>query len=418
MLVRFVSLNEWLNYLENLKLRAIDLEPGRFALMVKKLTIKQPDCPVITVAGTNGKGSVVTLLESIFTAEGHRVAAYTSPYLIEFNEQIRYRSKHIVESDLCLFFEDIDQARGDIPLTLYEYKTLAALLFFQEQEPDVWLLEVGLGGRLDPVNVIDPSIAVITSIALDHCEYLGNTREAIAREKAGILRENISVVCGDIDPPQSLLEHAKSLNTSLYCAGSEFHADSCEDHWHWRSATKVWRELPHSSLLQQNAATALMTIECLENRLTVKESSIHKGLKQAKIPGRLQVLESDPRIIVDVAHNPASVEVLRQHLQNTPVAGKTYAVFSMLNTKDISSSIQVIQAHIDHWSIFPLDHYLGVAVSVIKAALQSVHINDFQEVKSFSEAFVHAKDQLGSEDRLVVFGSFHCVAEVLKGASL
>jgi len=405
------KLSAWINYLEQLHVRSIDLELGRMQRVAQILQIKQPPCPVVTVAGTNGKGSVVGFLEALYVNAGFNVVAYTSPYLISFNEQFRLNQQWIADEQLCNYFEKIDTARGDITLTLFEFKTLAALLYFADASPDLMILEVGLGGRLDSVNMIDPDISVITSISLDHCDWLGDTRELIAREKAGIFRANKPAVCGDLNPPITIQEVADQLNTPVFYRNQDFFVTEHEDgSWDWQSESLSLKNLPQPHLLKDNIATALQVTELLSPHISIDETMIRETIATTTIPGRQQIISHDPFTVVDVSHNEDSVKRLVKFLEDQQQT-KVNAVFSVLKTKDFDSIARVIHPYVDVWHIAELDTPMAMPLEQIQKTLQQFNIKNIITHASITAAY-HAAQQ-SSPHAIAVFGSFHVAGEVL-----
>lgn len=391
----------------------MDLARGRVNEVSQRLALKQPTCPVVTVAGTNGKGSTVAVLESILIAQKIKVAAYTSPYLLSFNEQFRLLGKWIDDEVLCRFFSMIDEARGDIVLTLFEFKLLAMWLWLQQERPDVVLLEIGVGGRLDAVNCIDPTIAVITSISLDHCEWLGSTRELIAKEKVGIFRENCKAVYGEVDVPITVVEAANKLNVEIEYQGKNFSFEGSPLRWSWQYKDTQYQNLPVPNVLLQNASTALMTVQLLQQYLPITEQAICQGLETVFIPGRLQKISDN--IIFDVAHNQDSVALLADHLGKQIISGRTLAVFSILKSKDFDNMILMIKQEVDVWYIAPiLDDPRAMPVIDIKKKLHALGIKEVVVSGSVIDAFSAAKDAAREQDCIVAFGSFGVISELLK----
>lgn len=408
------SLKDWLDFLYGLQVRSIDLELGRLQRVAQVLQILQPSCPVVTVAGTNGKGSVVGFLEALYVKAGYNVAAFTSPYLISFNEQFRFNQTWIEDERLCQYFEKINQARGDILLTYFEFKTLAAVLYFSELSLDLMILEVGLGGRLDSVNIIDPDIAVITSISLDHCEQLGHTRALIAREKAGIFRARKPAVCGDLNPPSSIQEVADELKTPIYYRDKDFYIMEEGETWSWHSKTSSLKNLPQPYVLKDNIATALQVVELLssQRRLgsNLNEECIRKAIAVFHIPGRQQIISQAPFVVVDVAHNEDSVRRLAEFLEKHGKK-KVIAVFSVLKTKDLASMVQVISPYVLEWHIAEIDHPNAMPIAQIQTSLRKQGVKDFRFYASIAAAY-QAALRLNRE-AMVVFGSFYVAGEVL-----
>lgn len=390
------NLSSWLTYLETLHPKAIDLGLDRVGKVAHALNLIPFNSFVITVAGTNGKGSCVALSESILSAAGYRVGAYTSPHLLRYNERVRINGEFVTDEMLCKAFVEIEKARGDVSLTYFEFGTLAALLLFKQANLDVAILEVGMGGRLDATNIIDADIAIISSIALDHTEWLGNDREAIGFEKAGIMRAGKSCVCGDFDVPQSIRKYAQELRTNLYCPneGSGYSFDN----------------LPLPKIAQQNAATVLKAIELLPQTFEVNRNAIKTGLKQVFLPGRFQIIG---KTILDVAHNPAAGELLAKNLQLMPCSGRTLAVVGMLSDKDILGTIQPLFPHVSAWYVGGLDVPRGAPTKLLADQIR-IGANTVSEYISVTAAYRQALADAQPSDRIIVFGSFYTVAEVMQ----
>jgi dihydrofolate synthase/folylpolyglutamate synthase len=414
-------LSEWFSYIESLHMDAIVLGLDRIAIVAEKLGVLHFPCPVITIAGTNGKGSCVAFLEAIFTHAGYAVGAYTSPHLLRFHERIRLLGKEISDTPLLHAFEQVEAARAeqDVRLTYFEFTTLAALYLFKQAAPDVLLLEVGLGGRLDAVNVIDPDVSVITTIALDHMDWLGDTREAIGYEKAGIFRPNTPAICGDLDPPAQIKERAQKLAAPLYCAGVDFSFESNRETWSWRYKEHAYTALPLPQLPVQNAATALMAVHCLQNRLPVSVDAVVQGLTYAALPGRFQrfVQGGGGETILDVAHNPAAAHYLATRLRSAPIAGLTRAVVGILADKDIEETLRPLLPLVHTWYVASLDGPRGACAEKIAEYLQKLGVAAYYHLPilfdSVTTAYKKAQADMKNEDRILVFGSFHTVAPIL-----
>jgi dihydrofolate synthase/folylpolyglutamate synthase len=414
-------LTDWLSWLETLHPTEIELGLTRVADVYQRLCHHRPARHVITVAGTNGKGSTIAMLESILLNAGYAVGSYTSPHLHHYNERVRVSGIDMDDRSLCHSFERVNRARGDVSLTYFEFGTLAALDLFTRHDLDIVLLEVGLGGRLDAVNIVDPDIAVITSVALDHEEWLGNDREAIGMEKAGIMREGIPVVCGDRQPPLSLLQRASELKVKLYCLGKEFGYEAGTETWNW------WADFGHGKLRHiglpqpalsggfqlDNAATVLATLQCLVEMPTDRVD-IEEGLEHVRLPGRFQLLANES-CIYDVAHNPHSAAALAQSLQARPVKGHTRMVFGAMADKDIALIVDELSAVVDRW-------YLA-APAIARAARpeqmalilreQGISEDNMATYGSVTQAVSAARAEAEEDDRVVVCGSFYTVAEAL-----
>jgi dihydrofolate synthase/folylpolyglutamate synthase len=410
-------LQDWLAYLETCHSKSIDLGLDRITQVAQRLGVLSFDCPIITVAGTNGKGSNVALTAAILTAAGYCVATYTSPHLIHYNERIQIAGCSVSDSALCHAFTQIESLRADVSLTYFEFATLAALLLFKQQAVhlDAIILEVGLGGRLDAVNCIDADLAIISMIDLDHREYLGDTREAIGKEKAGILRWNKPCVCGDFDIPQSILDQAQSLQCPLYRQGFEFDYKRQGSSWSWHSQHHSFVDLPLPRIDLQNAATVLQAIELLSERFLITSAAIEQGLKQVFLPGRFQCLEKNSRqIIIDVAHNPAGGRCLAKRLANRACCGKIHALVGMLADKDILNTLRPLQGQVDYWYVSDLTVRRGASAQQLKQSLLSLQ-EGIQAIWEFPRpelAFQYAYQQLQENDSLLVFGSFHTAAAI------
>jgi dihydrofolate synthase/folylpolyglutamate synthase len=415
--MRYTQVDDWLRWMETQHPRNIDLGLERIALVAKQLDIAL-EMPVITVAGTNGKGSCVALLSAILGAQGYRVGAYTSPHLNQYHERIAIGDSYIDDASLCQAFAAVDQARGETSLTYFEFGTLAALLIFQQQAVDVAVLEVGLGGRLDAVNIIDADLAIVSSIAIDHEAWLGSDREVIGREKAGIFRPNRPAIIGDLNPPTSLLTYAAQIGALPVRREKQFWLSEAEQGWHWRGQAvdgepMLYENLPYPAVLIDNAATVLQALQYIS--LPVSESAIRQGLLGVSVAGRCQHVQvRGIDVVLDVAHNPASVQVLRDHLIASPVRGKTECLFAVMADKAIAEIIHIIQSCVGHWSLALLDDNERAAQpDLVQALLREQGIYQVALASSFSESLHSALSRLSAGDRLVVFGSFFTVAAAM-----
>lgn len=404
-------LKDWLTKLQNTHVKNMDLSLERVEEVAKRLNLLNPNATVITVGGTNGKGSCVAGLEKIYLTAGYRVGAFTSPILLRHNEYVRIQGVDASDDDFCDAFEAIDKARGDITLTPFEFNALAAFIIFKKAELDIWILEVGLGGRFDAVNVIDADATIVASIGIDHVEWLGDTREKIAYEKAGIFRKNQFSVCGDFDPPKTLIDYANAVEATLFCQNQEFGFEKKEISWNWWSAGKKLENLPLSSLALQNMSSVLMLVELLQNKLPVSVSQIHGALASVSLRGRIQVIPGDITKIFDVSHNPASAEFLAKWMLENPNNNKTRAVFSMLADKDILSTINVLKDLIDEWHIAPLKGPRAASIEMLEECFHKANIKPVSYATIFN-AYEAALKQSEFNDRVVVFGSFHTVSEI------
>lgn len=404
------NLPEWLSWMEGLKPRRIKLGLERIAAVTHSNGLNQFACPVITVAGTNGKGSTVAFVEQILLAAGYRVGSTYSPHLHRYNERICLNGKPVDDKMLCETFKRIRLFHEERPLTYFEFSILAALDIFQRSHLDAVVLEVGLGGRLDATNVVDADIAVITSIDFDHMDYLGNTREAIGYEKAGIFREKKLAVCGEPDIPSTITQVAEEKQTTLYHIGRDFNYTVSETDWAW-SHNDICLTLPKPTLLLQNAATALMAINLLQSKLNIPVEAIKAGLQNATLPGRYERRNKPYEMIFDVTHNPHAARLLAKRLSAEPPK-RTLAIVGMLNTKDILGTLKPLRSIIDHWYLANLAIHHTAPAQHLAEALKSVGISQCQLYPSIPEACHIACSDCDERDRLVVFGSFHTVAEV------
>jgi dihydrofolate synthase/folylpolyglutamate synthase len=411
----YKNLHDWLCYIEQRYICRIDLGLERIRKVAVKLKITSFSCPIVVVAGTNGKGSCVAYLESILSAAGYKVGSYTSPHLLHFNERVHINGKEIDDWNLCNAFTVIDKVCKDAQLTYFEFVTLAALYIFKLNSLDILLLEIGLGGRLDAVNIIDADIAVITTVAIDHIEYLGNDRELVGYEKAGIVRDSKPVVCGDFKPPESVIQRAKFLKAPLYCLGREFgYSITNDSSWRWYSGNTKLNNLPLPSLSLQSAATSLMVIILLQPWLSITKKAIISGLKNVFLPGRFQCLSNERSIILDVAHNPEAAAFLAIQIASIPCEGHTLAVVGMLKDKDILGTLQPMTHLINAWYFGDLNVPRGAKAEHLEKYLRDLSKQQCYTYKSISEAYNQAVANCTKKDRILVFGSFYTVAEVLK----
>ena len=408
------NLTEWLSYLESIHAVEIDLGLARINTVAKKLNIDFTHSTVITVAGTNGKGTTCAFLENAFLAQSLTCSVYSSPHIERFNERLRINRCEVDDNALVSAFETIESARGDITLTYYEYTTLAALLVLMAEQPDVIILEVGLGGRLDATNIIDADIAVITTIDLDHQAFLGDTREAIGFEKAGIMRSNMPVVIGDVTPPKSLAVHADNIAAKAFFREQSFTTKLADDNasWSWSSDKNNFSALSTCHIPQDNVVTAIMVLELLADKLSLLLTSqfLNQIIAETKVAGRMERFTLDGDIILDVGHNPQAARYLAKKLRelNYP---KVHAVLGMLVDKDISNTVSALLAEVDHWYLGTLDVARGCkAENIAKQMLiNPSKMNCFDNV---SQAFKMAKHNAKATDLVLVFGSFYTVAEI------
>ena len=413
------SLGEWLAHLEQLHPSTIELGLARVDAVRERLQL-EPRFPVLTVGGTNGKGSSCAMLEAILAAAGYRVGCYTSPHLLRYNERVRINGREVDDAALCRAFAAVEAARGDISLTYFEFGTLAAMWLFLQQPVEVAILEVGLGGRLDAVNVFDADCAIVTSVDLDHMDYLGDDRESIGREKAGIFRTARPAVSADPNPPHSLLQHAEAIAAGLKQIGRDFGVEPQEGQWLFWSLGGWRLSLPYPSLRGtyqlDNASACLAALEALKDKLPVAPENIRRGLLEATVPGRFQVLPGKPAVILDVAHNPHAARALASNLHQMWCGGKTIAVFAMLGDKDIAGVIAALREEIDLWLVAGIAHARGAGAAELQANLISAGIDAIHTFPYITAAYRHACQIAGEDDRIAVFGSFHTVAEIMQDA--
>jgi len=421
------GLAEWLAHLESLHPRGqagIELGLARVMQVKSRLAQAQP-FPVITVAGTNGKGSTCAMLERILRCAGYRTGLYTSPHLLEYNERVRIGGAPVTDDELCAAFARVEAARLEVPLTYFEFGTLAAWEVFAARQPEVVILEVGLGGRLDATNVYDPDCAIVTSIALDHMDFLGNTREAIGREKAGICRAGVPLVCGDPDPPDSIAQVCRSAGADFWLIGRDFGFLRQEGQWqYWGSgrgnAARKLGGLAFPALRGarqlHNASCVIAALDALKQRLPVAAQDIRCGLAEVEVAGRCQVIPGCPQIVLDVAHNPEAAQALAASLGDMGFARKTWAVFGCMADKDFAGVIAALGQRVDQW--LPCDLPGPRAARAVDLATSFENVGAGKTAPLIFptplEAFAYARENAEPDDRILVFGSFLTVADVMR----
>lgn len=414
--MRFSSLQEWLTWQEQLHFRDIDPGLDRVGSVWKRMggSTKLP-FKLVTIAGTNGKGSSVAITASILQAAGYRTATYTSPHLMRYNERICVNGNPADDATICEAFQRIDDARGDISLTYFEFATLAAADIFCRSDIDVAILEVGMGGRLDAVNLFDTDVALITPIGLDHMAWLGDNREQIGGEKAGIIRSKQPVVCSETMPPQSVLSHAERLNAPSFVRGREYDYQDHHDSWSWQGADTRFEHLPLPALAGkyqlQNSAAVIQVCQLLaEQGMSISENDIRRGLQQVRLSGRFQLIPGPVTRILDVTHNQQGAENLRALLSETECKGKTYAVLAMLKDKDCESVARTLEPMIDFWFVAGLEGNRGMSGETLAQNLSPVvkdtKLGSYDGVK---EAYQAAMSAAATGDRILIFGSFHTI---------
>ncbi|MDH0060945.1 bifunctional tetrahydrofolate synthase/dihydrofolate synthase [Leclercia adecarboxylata] len=396
----------WLSYLENLHSKAIDMGLERVSQVAARLDVLKPAPFVFTVAGTNGKGTTCRTLESMLMAAGYKVGVYSSPHLVRYTERVRVQNAELAESAHTAAFAEIEAARGDISLTYFEYGTLSALWLFKQAQLDVVILEVGLGGRLDATNIVDPDVAVVTSIALDHTDWLGPDRESIGREKAGIFRSGKPAIVGEPDMPHTIADVAQEKGALLQRRDVDWRYSVTESGWRFEDAKGVLENLPLPQVPQPNAATALAALRA--SGLTVNEQAIRDGIQQAILAGRFQIVSESPRLILDVAHNPHAAAYLAGRLKSLPKTGRVLAVIGMLHDKDIGGTLACMESVVDRWYCAPLEGPRGATAEQLMQ-----HLGQGQTFVSVELAWRAAMADARPEDTVLVCGSFHTVAHVM-----
>ena len=414
------TLPEWLAHCERLHPRTIELGLERSQAVAQRLGLRF-ECPVITVAGTNGKGSTCAMLESIALQAGWRTGLYTSPHLVHFEERCRILGEIATAGDLVPHFERVEAARGEISLTYFEFTTLAIMSLMAASKLDLAILEVGLGGRLDTTNIIDADCAVITSIDLDHMELLGPDRESIGREKAGILRAGRPAIVSDPVPPRSVIARAEEIGADLWLLGRDFNFSGDPQQWGWAGRGRRYAGLAYPALRGANqlinASGALAALESLRDRIPVTAQAVRNGLAMVELPGRFQVVAGRPALVLDVAHNPHSVAALAANLDAMGFYPTTHAVFGVMADKDLAPMLRKMGPLVDRWYFTDLDTTRAAKASGLQAAWRaqetrkdvdsSTHANPMQ-------ALLAAAAAADPADRIVVFGSFYTVGGVLK----
>ena len=419
-----LSLSDWLHHCEQLHPKNIDMGLERVRAVAERMQIGFA-CPVITVAGTNGKGSTCAMLESILLQAGYRTGVYTSPHLVHFEERLRLGGEAVDAPQLAASFERVEMGRvshgAEISLTYFEFSTLAILDVMARSGLDVAILEVGLGGRLDAVNLIDPDCAIITGIDLDHMELLGSDREQIGFEKAGIMRTGRPVIVADPQPPQSVLDHAAAIQADLWCFGVDFHVSSSPLQWDWEGRGQRHGALATPALRGDhqlvNAAGVLAALGALRARLPVPEQAVRQGLAQVSLPGRFEIIPGPPLLVLDVAHNPHSVAALATNLEAMGHFPKTHAVFGAMTDKDLESMLSRINPLIDNWYFTDLPTPRAASGASLLQRWETQNTRPDTAASAYSSpelALQAALKAAACADRIVVFGSFYTVGNVLQ----
>ncbi len=416
--MHFDSLPGWLRWQESLHPLAIDLGLERVAAVYDALNPKHLKPLTITVAGTNGKGSCVAYLEAFYKAQGYRVGAYTSPHILRYNERIKINGEPVADGLICAAFTRIEAVRDGHSLSYFEFGTLAALDIFWRSGLDIQILEVGLGGRLDAVNIVDPDAAIVTSIGIDHVYWLGDTRESIGREKAGIFRTDTPAIVSDLDPPASVIATAQERDALLYCLNQQFYYRKQAQHWDWHAEDRQLNGLPEPALQGEhqyrNASAAILATQLLSERLPVSADAICEGLTHVRLAGRFQQIPGDIPIILDVGHNPEAVKTLVDYLHDNYNGRTVHAVFSMMKDKDIAGVLAIMAPVVHAWYFAPLANHRAITEAAMREIfLQSPASKVSFGHTGFKDAFAAAKSQAHPNDVLLVFGSFFLVSDCL-----
>jgi len=416
----FDSLQGWLHWQEHLHPKPIDLDLARARQVYLGLNPSAEKPWTITVGGTNGKGSCVAMLEAMYLAQGYRVGAYTSPHILRYNERIKIDGQPVEDAPICRAFERIEQVRNGISLSYFEFGTLAALDIFRRERVDIQLLEVGLGGRLDAVNLIDTDTAIITSVCLDHCDWLGGTREAIGHEKAGIFRQDRPAIISDPDPPLSLCRWAETIHAPIYRLGHEFDYVKHDTGWTWCAGARRLDGLPYPALPGEhqlrNASAALLALAMLEAHLPVELDAKRRGLREMRIAGRFQRIDGEKcPVLVDVGHNPQAARTLWEHVTSAYPGRRIRAVFAMMKDKDIAGVIEIMRQVVYRWYVAPLPQARAANEATMREIFAQCGVDAVcSGFADFSEAFRRARDEATPEDLILVFGSFFLVSEYFK----
>ncbi|MDO6695303.1 bifunctional tetrahydrofolate synthase/dihydrofolate synthase [Aliiglaciecola sp. 3_MG-2023] len=406
------SLSTWLEYLQGIHSKSIDMGLSRSQQIYARLKLDFSNSTVITVAGTNGKGTTCRMIEMGLLIQQQSVAVYSSPHIIDYTERVRINGQMLSEQAHVNAFMQVERARGDVSLTYFEFATLAGLVLIANHQPNFVVLEVGLGGRLDAVNIVDPNIAVITSIALDHQDYLGDTRELIATEKSGIMRDNIPVVIGEPDPPITLFTAVEKRQAQPYWQGKEFGYKDCETNWCWYNGDNQFSDLTLPLIPMQNASTALQVLSVL-GHLPSNQDKLKELIDQSTLPGRFEVISHNPKIVLDVAHNPQATELLASRIERLEYQ-QLHLVVAMLEDKDIAGSLLPLVSMNANWYVASLNVPRGAKSKQLKTVLtDSQKVVEFESV---SDALHEAKKNAKHDDLIIVFGSFFTVSEVIQAS--
>ncbi|HXZ47429.1 MAG TPA: bifunctional tetrahydrofolate synthase/dihydrofolate synthase [Usitatibacter sp.] len=414
------SLQDWLAHISAQHPSAIALGLDRVREVLGRMRLDLSPV-VLTVGGTNGKGSTCAMLERVLLEAGYRVGCYTSPHLLRYNERVRLQGEDADDGALVASFERVEAARGSTPLTYFEFGTLAALAMFAEAGVEAMVLEVGLGGRLDAVNVVDADCAIVATVDIDHVDWLGGDRESIGFEKAGIFRGGRPAIFSDPEPPARLVEHARAIGADLQVLGRDFRVEARDGQWDFVGRRGAKRALPVPALRGRwqlrNAAGALAALDELAARLPVSLGEVKRGLARVRLAGRLQSLPGRPTVVLDVAHNPHAARALADALGEMGFFERTYAVFAMLGDKDIGGVVDAMRHRVDGWFVAAADAERAAPAERVAQILGERGAGAATRVfASVGAAFAAARREAGPNDRIIVFGSFHTVAEALRSA--
>jgi dihydrofolate synthase / folylpolyglutamate synthase len=401
----------WLDYLEHLHSQPIDLGLERVKQVAEYLDLLKPAPKVFTIAGTNGKGTTCRTLECILLAAGLRVGVYSSPHLLRYAERVRIQGQELSDAEHSRSFAQIDAGRAGISLTYFEFGTLSALQLFKQANLDVVILEVGLGGRLDATNIVDSDVAAVTSIAIDHTDWLGCDRESIGREKAGVFRAGKPAVVGEADMPQSVADVAYNLGAQLYRRDDAWCFSQQDKNWGWQCGDHQWAHLPLPNVPLANAATALAVL--YYSGLPCSEEAVRQGLLAASLPGRFQIVSEQPLLILDVAHNPHAARYLTDRLAQLPKQGKVFAVIGMLSDKDIAGTLACLSEQVDEWYCAPLEEPRGATAQQL-----AEHLTVCCQFSDVETAWRQAMQDAEPQDVVIACGSFHTVAHVMAAMNL
>ena len=417
--LRFRSIDKWLHWQESLHFTAIELGLERCRRVANNMGLLNPSYNVISVAGTNGKGSSIIMLDRILRNAGYKIGRYTSPHLLRYNERICINGNEVSDTELCESFDRIDRARGDISLTYFEFGTLAALDLFRQHNVQLAILEVGLGGRLDAVNILDADISLITSIDIDHQEWLGNNRESIGREKAGIFRNLAPAICSEPNPPQSLLDCSEALGTPISILGSDYQFNLINDTWSWSTKDTRIERLPrpmkYCDFQIQNASGVLMLLAKIQDEYPVSTENIKQGLSSFRLKGRFQIIPGAIPKILDVAHNRQSIKALVNNLKMIPCYGKTHIILGMLKDKDHQRVIKELIEITDTWHFVSISQDRGIEAKILTSELKALgRLENISEYSNVEEALDKIHKLSMPDDRIIITGSFYTVGAAIR----